>query len=227
MRIVAPPGVYRPQDDTKILARHLRNGCTQDRQVLDLCTGNGALAVAAALGGARTVTAVDVSRLAVLTSRLNARLNGVEVRVMQSDLFDALGDRRFDLIASNPPYLPSIDAELPTRGVGRAWEAGHDGRALIDRILTEAPNHLLPGGSLLMMHSSVCDTERTVHGLAERGLQAEVLERHPCPFGPLLAARAPELVRAGLLEQGLHEEEMVVVRGRVPNGGRVSSHGND
>ncbi len=93
------------------------------------------------------MTAVDLSRRAVLAARLNARLNGVEVRALQSDLFTALGDRRFDLIASNPPFLPSVDAELPTRGVRRAWEAGHDGRALIDRILAEAPKHLLPGGS--------------------------------------------------------------------------------
>ncbi|MBA2793389.1 MAG: 50S ribosomal protein L11 methyltransferase, partial [Thermoleophilaceae bacterium] len=46
--------------------------------MLDLCTGSGALAVAAALGGARAVTAVDLSRRAVLAARLNARLNGVE-----------------------------------------------------------------------------------------------------------------------------------------------------
>jgi len=186
--------------------------------VLDLCTGSGALAVAAALGGARAVTAVDLSRRAVLAARLNARLNGVEVRALQSDLFTALGDRRFDLIASNPPFLPSVDAELPTRGVRRAWEAGHDGRALIDRILAEAPKHLLPGGSLVMVHSSVCGTERTVDRLAGLGLEAEVVDRLRCPLGPLLAARAPELMRLGLLEPGLRDEEMVVVRGRLPEG---------
>ena len=219
VRVGVLPGVYRPRSDTKILARCLRDGSSQDRHVLDLCTGSGALGVAAALGGARSVTAVDLSRSAVLTARLNARLNDVEMRVLRSDLFDALGDRRFDLIVSNPPYLPSPDAELPRRGVRRAWEAGPDGRALIDRILAEAPRHLLPGGSLLMVHSSVCDTERTVGGLAGRGLKAEVVERHRGPLGPLLAARASELMRLGLLEEGLREEEMVVVRGRLPAAG--------
>jgi len=186
--------------------------------VLDLCSGSGALAVAAALGGARAVTAVDLSLRAVLATRLNARLNGVRVRALQSDLFTALGDQRFDLIASNPPFLPSVDAELPTRGVRRAWEAGHDGRALIDRVLAEAPEHLLPGGSLVMVHSSVCGTQRTVDRLAGLGMEAEVVDRHRCPLGPLLAARAPELMRVGLLEPGLRDEEMVVVRGRLPEG---------
>ena len=218
MRILVPPGVFRPSEDTRIIARHLRNGSSQDRQVLDLCSGSGALAVAAALGGARAVTAVDLSLRAVLATRLNARLNGVRVRALQSDLFTALGDQRFDLIASNPPFLPSVDAELPTRGVRRAWEAGHDGRALIDRVLAEAPEHLLPGGSLVMVHSSVCGTERTVDRLAGLGLEAEVVDRLRCPLGPLLAARAPELMRLGLLEPGLRDEEMVVVRGRLPEG---------
>lgn len=216
MRIVAPPGVYRPRDDTEILARHLRDGSAEDREVLDLCAGSGALAVAAALGGARAVTAVDLSRRAVLAARVNARLNGVRVRALQSDLFTQLGDRRFDLIASNPPYLPSLEAELPTRGARRAWEAGHDGRALIDRILAQAPRHLLPGGSLLMVHSSVCGTERTIEGLAGRGLDAEVVECRRGPLGPMLAARAQDLMSRGLLELGLREEEMVVVHGRLP-----------
>lgn len=186
--------------------------------MLDLCTGSGALAVAAALGGAGAVTAVDLSRRAVGAAQFNARLNGVQVRVLRSDLFAALGDQRFDLIASNPPYLPCAEAALPTRGVERAWNAGHDGRALIDRIIDEAPRHLLPGGSLLMVHSSVCGPQRTLDGLADQGLEAEVVERHRGPLGPLLAARAPELMRLGLLEPGLCEEEMVVLRGRKPTG---------
>jgi len=218
MRIAAPPGVFRPRDDTLILARRLRDGSSEDRHVLDLCTGSGALAVAAALGGATAVTAVDLSRRAVLATRLNAKLNRVRVRALRSDLFAALGDQRFDLIASNPPYLPSPDAELPKRGARRAWEGGHDGRALIDRILAEAPRRLLPGGSLLMVHSSVCGTERTVDGLTSGGLEAEVVERHRGPLGPLLAARVPQLERLGLVEPGLKEEEMVVVRASMPAG---------
>ncbi len=92
--------------------------------VLDLCTGSGALAVAAARRGVHDVTAVDVSRRALLCARVNARLNGVRVRTCRGDLFAAVGDARYDVIVSNPPYLPSCVDALPSAGASRAWEAG-------------------------------------------------------------------------------------------------------
>jgi release factor glutamine methyltransferase len=174
--------------------------------VLDLCTGSGAVAVAAALGGARDVTAIDVSRRAQMTVRVNAALNGVEVRALRGDLFAPVAGRRFDVIASNPPYLPSAredGGELPPRGPSRAWEGGDDGRAFIDRIVAAAPEHLRPGGSLWMIHSSICGTERTLAAFAAAGLEPEIARRHIGPPGPLLAARVPHLT----------EEELVVIRG--------------
>lgn len=199
-----------------MLAQRLGDESSRSSHVLDLCTGSGALAVAAGLGGAAAVTAVDISRRAVLAARLNAVLNRVRVRVLHSDLFAALGEQRFDVIVSNPPYLPSARANLPERGLERAWEAGNDGRALVDRIIAEAPRRLSPGGSLLLVHSSVCGVARTIDGLSGAGLEARVVERHRGPYGPLLAARADELERRGLLAPGNREEEMVVLRGRAP-----------
>src|SRR5437660_1567412 len=93
-------------------------------RVLDLCTGSGLLALTAALRGASTVVAVDVSRRAVLSAQLNASLNGVTVRALRGDLFAPVRGRRFDLIVSNPPYVPGASSELPRRGAARAWEAG-------------------------------------------------------------------------------------------------------
>src|SRR5205807_10211012 len=94
---------------------------------------------------------------AVLATRLNARLNRVHVNAVRGDLFDAVLGQRFDLIASNPPYLPSTTEALPEHGAGRAWEAGPRGRAFLDRICGEAHNHLAPGGVLLLVHSSFSD----------------------------------------------------------------------
>src|SRR5437763_789552 len=91
-----------------MLAEVLRTATLPPRaSVLDLCTGSGALAIAAARRGAREVTAVDVSRRAVLAARLNARLNGVHVRVVHGDLYAPLRRARFDVIVSNPPYVPA------------------------------------------------------------------------------------------------------------------------
>ena len=140
VHIVTLPGVFAPISDSWMLADALRRETLPPgARVLDVCTGSGMLAVTAALRGA-SATAVDVSRRAVLTARLNARLNGVRVRGVRGDLLDAVRDERFDCIVSNPPYVPSPrDAG---RGTSRAWEAGRDGRVVLDRICDAAPAHL-------------------------------------------------------------------------------------
>jgi release factor glutamine methyltransferase len=213
MRIITLPGVFQPRSDTWMLAdalRRQRPGPTT--RVLDLCAGSGALAVAAAQAGAGEVVAVDISRRAVLTVRCNALLNRVRVRAVRGDLFDAVGGERFDLIVSNPPYVPG---DLPARGARRAWDAGPDGRVLLDRICAQAAEHLRPGGTILLVHSSVCGEERTLRMLREQGLRAAVLVRRRGPLGPLLSARAPELEAKGLLAPGERSEEVLVLAGRA------------
>jgi release factor glutamine methyltransferase len=161
------------------------------------------------------VTAVDISRRAVLAARINARLNRVRVRVVRGDLFEPVASQRFDLIVSNPPYLPTADEQPPTRGLARAWEAGPSGRAYIDRICARVSDQLLPGGTLLLVHSSVCGEKETVRALATRGLSPEVVARKPGPLGPLLRDRAAWLRERGLLESG-GREEILVIRARRP-----------
>lgn len=176
--------------------------------VLDLCTGSGLLAIAAARAGA-AATAVDVSRRAVLTVRLNARLNGVRVTAVRGRLFEPLGSARFDVIVSNPPYVPSPQEELPRRGPSRAWAAGRDGRAVLDEICDHAARHLRPGGVLLLTHSSLIGEDITVDRLAAAGLgEIQVVARQPGPLGPLMRAQQ----RQGTVPSGIVEEEVVIVR---------------
>ena len=216
MRIVTLPGVFRPISDTWMLAEVLRTQIVGPRaSVLDVCTGSGALAVCAALRGAREVTAVDVSRRAVLTARINARLNGARVRAVRSDLFSALGDATFDLIVSNPPYVPAPTDELPTRGSQRAWDAGRDGRALLDRLLGEAPAHLRPNGVLLVVQSDIIGVQDTMEAMRDGGLEPDVALRRRGSLGPLMRARVAHLEQHGLLARGRREEDVVVIRGRA------------
>jgi release factor glutamine methyltransferase len=196
-----------------MLARHLCDRLQPGATVLDVCTGSGAIAVAGARAGAGAVTAVDVSRRSVLTVRINARLNGVRVRALRGDLFAPVAGERFDVIVSNPPYLPAEDDALPSRGPERAWDAGADGRVLLDRICADARAHLNPGGAVLLVHSDLIGVDRTVTALQAGGLHVDVLERRRGPLGPLLTARAPLLEARGLLAPGEREEEIVVVRG--------------
>ncbi len=216
VRVARLPGVFRPLSDTWLLAAaaraqpQLRGG-----RVLDLCTGSGAVAISAALAGARSVTAVDVSRRAVWTVRLNARLNGVRVNARRGDLLAAVAGERFDVICANPPYLPAADDGVPGRGPGRHTEAGRSGRVLLDRIIAAAPAHLRAGGVLLVIHSSVNGEEATLGRMRAAGLEPVVTERRRGPLGPLLAARAPLLEARGLLRPGEREEDLLVVRGAV------------
>ena len=212
MRIARLPGVFRPRSDTWLLAGALRERPElPGGEVLDVCTGSGALAIAAALGGARSVTAVDVSRRALLSVRLGARLNGVRVEARRGSLLAAVPGRRFDVIVANPPYLPG--GAPPARGAGRHTEAGARGRALLDRLIDAAPGHLRPGGVLLVTHSSVNGEAATLARMRAAGLGAEVVRRRHGALGPLLAARAPALEARGLLPPGVRDEDLLVVAG--------------
>lgn len=131
MMLTTPPGVYAPQHDTWLLTEALqREKLAGDTAVLDIGTGSGALALAAARHGAGRVTAVDVSARAVATAWVRARLEGLRIQVMRGDLLSPVADRRFDLIVANPPYIPSPEAP---RGRAVAWTAGIDGRPRADR----------------------------------------------------------------------------------------------
>jgi release factor glutamine methyltransferase len=216
MRIVTLPGVFRPISDTWMLAEVLRSQTVGPRSaVLDVGTGSGALAVCAALRGAREVTAVDLSRRAVVTAWMNGRLNGVRVRARRSDLFSALRDATFDIIVSNPPYVPAPTDAIPRRGAQRAWDAGRDGRALLDRLLAEAPARLRPNGILLVVQSDIIGIERTMDAMRDGGLQPDIALRRRGALGPLMRARVQHLEERGLLPRGRHEEDVVVIRGRA------------
>lgn len=216
VRTWALPGVYLPQEDSRFLAAQLGREELRGARVLDLCTGTGFLAATAARAGAADVVAIDVSRRAALTARLNLRRNGLRGTVRRGDLLGAAPAGTYDLIVSNPPYVPAEDEDVPTRGPARAWDAGTDGRAVIDRICAEAPARLRPGGRILVVHSHVADVERTVAMLREQGLAAEVSARRELAFGPVMRRRAEFLRSSDLIDHGERHEELAVVRAVAP-----------
>lgn len=214
-----PPGVYRAQSDTELLADVMRRGgYALEHDVLDLGSGGGALGVAAARAGARSVTAVDLSRRSVTATWVNSRLAGVRVRARRGDLFGPVAGRRFGLVVSNPPYVPAMTTALPRHRSARCWDAGVDGRALLDRICAGAPGVLAPGGTVLLVHSTVCGTQDTLDALDRAGLQARELARITVPFGPVMRARTTMLETRGMVAAGQRNEELVVVEGRCGGG---------
>jgi release factor glutamine methyltransferase len=219
------PGVHRPVSDTWMLADAMRQESLDGAHVADLCAGTGALAICAAQAGAASVVAVDLTLRAALSAWINARLHRAAVRVIRGNLFAPLMGQTFDLIVSNPPYIPAESDELPRRGSKVPLDAGQDGRALLDRICHEAPGHLRPGGVILLVHSSICGDEQTCRILRASGLDAEVVVRRRGALGPVMSARASMLRARGLLGP-VDEEDIVVVRGALP-GNRHENLGID
>ena len=216
MRVARLPGVFEPHHDSWMLAAAVRAQPLPARsRALDVCTGTGLVAASAALAGASDVIALDVSRRAVLCARLTARLNGVRVRALRGDLLEPVAGERFDLIASNPPYVPALSDKLPGRGPARAWDAGLRGRALLDPLCAQVPAHLRPGGVVLFVHSAVAGLEQTVAALEGGGLEVDLVAREVEPLG-LLAGRREAMEERGLLRPGQQEEEVFVIRGRRP-----------
>jgi release factor glutamine methyltransferase len=208
--LVCLPGVYSVRTDTEILLTSLAaESVSAGSRVLDVGTGTGALAVAAAARGG-VVTAVDVSRMALATAFLNGLLRGRRIRVRHGDLFAPVTGHRFDLIVSNPPYVPE---PARNRNPSRAWDAGPNGREVLDRLCTQSRRMLRPGGVLLMVQSSVADVAKTCGLLRKSGMRTEVLARSRGSFGPVMRERAPWLEKHGLIEPDAREEDLVVVRG--------------
>lgn len=213
MRLVPVPGVFKPHSDSLMLAEQVRREPLVRGDVLDLCTGSGVLAVTAALCGAASVTAVDVSRRSLLAVALSAITNGVHVETVRGNLFEPLAGRRFDLIVSNPPYLPSETDLLPSSGPSRAWEGGTNGRLFIDRICAEVGDHLRPGGAMLLLHSSLCSEQATVAALQSQGCDVHVVWRSTGSLGRRLHARADMLRARGLIGED-EVEDILIFRAR-------------
>ncbi|MEU8946081.1 HemK2/MTQ2 family protein methyltransferase [Streptomyces sp. NPDC048489] len=209
------PGVYRPQADTELLARALAaESFPPGAEILEIGTGTGALALSAADRGAQ-VTAVDVSWPAVTTARLNALRRHLPLRILHGDFTSRTDGRRYDVVLANPPYVPAPSRRPPSRGPSRAWDAGPDGRLVIDRICAATPGLLHRGGTLLMVHSSMCDPDRTLRRLAQAGLTGQTTARARVPWGPVLRERRTWLQSQGLAAVGEEHEELVIIRAQA------------
>jgi release factor glutamine methyltransferase len=215
-------GVYRPQEDSRLLVDAMRRSALiPNRRVLDLCTGSGFVAIAAAEMGCAVVTAFDICSHAVRCARANAARAGVDVDVRQGSWTDALDSPPFDIVVSNPPYVPAPadgDAQVIPARAGPSWafNAGPDGRLVLDPLCASVSKLLCDGGSLLLVQSAFAGTRRSLDTLRSTGMDAEIVASARIPFGPVLSARAPWLEEIGLLAPGCREEELVVIRADKP-----------
>jgi release factor glutamine methyltransferase len=194
--------IYPPREDTYLLLPFAR--VRAGTSVLEVGTGSGAVALAAARAGARVV-ATDKNPYALRRLRSLARQERLEVAVVRTDLANGLG--RFDRVLANPPYLPTGPGQNdPDRWHSLAVDGGPDGCATTARLVASLEDHLAPGGTAYLVASTVQSAARlrsiwggwrarggAVRRVAARPLEGERLEVYRLEVRPTRCAtpRAP------------------------------------
>jgi len=166
LKIFVNPSVLIPRPETELLVEtaleEIKLRQSQAPHILDIGTGSGNIAIVLAkhIPGAK-ITATDISKEALVTAGKNAEFHGVEKRILfvESDILRALRNnprhgKLFDIIISNPPYIPTGNLETLPADVKReprlALDGGKEGLNFYRRIIKEAPAFLAPGGLLVL-----------------------------------------------------------------------------
>ena len=164
--------VLIPRQDTETLVETvLEREKDPAISILDLCTGSGCIAVSLKkLGGYSKVAASDLSDKAIGLAIRNASINDAEISIIKSDLFKDI-DGRFDVIVSNPPYIPAeeietLSPEVRDHDPRMALDGGEDGLDIYRRIVSECGDVLNAGGRLYMEIGF--DQAAAVGGLMEK-----------------------------------------------------------
>ncbi|MGN0138818.1 MAG: HemK2/MTQ2 family protein methyltransferase [Candidatus Methanomethylophilaceae archaeon] len=144
------PEVYPPHDDSILLIESL--DVHPGERILEIGCGSGVVSIHCAKNGCE-VSCGDINSMAVELTRRNAEANGVSIDVVETDVYSNI-DGRFDTIVFNLPYLPVDEEGL----LAKAWSGGADGLGPLPELLRGSPDHLLPGGRVVVVVSSLMDT---------------------------------------------------------------------
>ncbi len=168
MRLKVFPHVYEPREDSYLMLSAVN--CEKGERVLDMGCGTGIIAIKAALQGAK-VLAIDVNKLAAKNALYNARLNGVKVKILVSDLFSAINTKtEFDKIFFNPPYI----AEEPSDIYSLSWAAGKN-MEIVLRFLEDVRNFLSENGKCYIIVSTLGKPGKVLKAIEKQGFSFRVI----------------------------------------------------
>ena len=165
-------GVQPPKAGSLFFCRNL--SVSPGQRVLEIGAGLGLAAVLAARAGARVV-ATDILPQAVEAIRTNAALNGVAVDARAGDCYAPVAGERFDLIATNPPQMPTPPGRDRHDPAAAADNGGVDGWALLDRVIAGAVGHLHPRGRLVFSIFAFLGRKQAFAKLEAAGLVPSVV----------------------------------------------------
>jgi release factor glutamine methyltransferase len=174
-----PDGVQAPKAGSRFFCHYL--GVRAGERVLEIGAGLGLAAVLAARSGA-VVVATDVVPAAIAAVRVNAALNGVTIDARLGDCYAPVAGERFDLVCSNAPQMPTPPGADREDAQAAADNGGPDGWALLDRIITGAPEHLAPRGRLVFTIFDFLGVKTAFAKLEAAGLTPSVLARETQAF---------------------------------------------
>lgn len=170
--------VYEPHDDTFLLASVVKERVKPGQRFLEVGCGAGIVAMTAARNGAE-VTATDANPYAVELCTHNAKQNRLKMRVCETDLLDGLRGP-FDVIAFNPPYLPTAEEDKVQGPLNLAFDGGLDGNEVVLRFAEQVKALDPLPDEILVIHSSLSDHAPLQASLAQAGYEHGVVkeEKH-------------------------------------------------
>lgn len=156
LEFIVTPSVLIPRHDTELLVTTAAEKSPACGSLLDIGTGSGCIAISLAKRlPTATVTATDISPDALTVARQNARQHNVVVKFLLGSFYQPVAGCRFDLILSNPPYIPTaeietLQPEVKNHDPRLALDGGADGLDAYRQLIKDGPEHLNAGGWLLL-----------------------------------------------------------------------------
>jgi len=218
--------IYEPREDSYLLQKYV-DKYSNVESVLDIGTGSGIQAITAAKK-AKNVIASDINPKAVKSAKLSASIKKIKnITFLESDLFDKIPKKKFDLIIFNPPYLPKMKKVHDI-----ALFTGKRGSETTQKFLDKASEYLKNDGKILLINSSITNQSKIVEAVENNLFKSEILETKHIFFEdiilflikkkeilkklPVTNAKVFSHGKRGIIIKGLYKNKKVAVKIKKP-----------